>query len=144
MKINEIMHEGLELVSPDATLDQAAELMRDDDIGALPVGEGNRLTGMVTDRDIVIRAVADGRDPAQTTVRTVMTPDVLFVYDHQDIEEAARIMAARQVRRLPVLDRSQRPIGMVSLADVSRHAGDAQLAGQTLKHVSHPTPESRG
>jgi CBS domain-containing protein len=143
MKISEIMHAGLELVSPDATLDQAAEIMRDDDIGALPVGEDNRLTGMVTDRDIVIRAIADGRDPRQTTVRTVMTPDVLFVYANQEVEDAARIMAERQVRRLPVLDQSKRPVGMVSLADVSRRASDEQLAGETLKRVSHPSAESR-
>jgi CBS domain-containing protein len=142
MRVSEIMHEGLELVSPDTTLDQVAELMRDNDIGAIPVGQDDQLMGMVTDRDIVIRALADGRDPKQTRVRSVMTPDLLFVFEDQDVQVEARIMAERQVRRLPVLDRQRRPRGMVSLGDVSR-SGKGELAGDTLRRVSHSNPESR-
>jgi len=101
MKIAEVMTRDVELTSPDATLQQAAKTMAEDDLGFLPVGENDRMVGMITDRDIAIRAVAKGRDPTTTKVREVMTDRVLYCFEDEDVDKAAESMSREQIRRLP-------------------------------------------
>src|SRR5579875_958661 len=107
-KVNEVMTREVELAMPDDTIQTAAKTMADTGAGALPVGENDRLVGMITDRDIAIRAVAAGKSPAQCTVREVMTSEIRYVFDDEEIGEASRKMGEWQVRRLPVLNRDKR------------------------------------
>jgi CBS domain-containing protein len=114
--------------------------MKDLDMGPLPVcGDNDRLVGMVTDRDITVRAVAEARDPRTTTVQDVMTPDVVYCFEDQDVREAAKLMQEHQVRRLVVLTRDKRLAGIVSLGDLAVETGDERLAGKTVEQVSLPT-----
>ena len=139
MQVRQIMTAGVECTRPTATLREAAQRMRDLDVGPLPVcGENDRLVGMITDRDITVRSVAQGQDPGTTLVRDVMTPKILYCFDDQEIAEAARIMEQNQVRRLVVLNRDKRLVGILSLGDVAVDTGDEQLAGHTLEAVSEP------
>jgi CBS domain-containing protein len=136
MLINEVMSHTVRLASPSDTIQRAAQLMAEADAGALPVSENDRLVGMVTDRDIAIRGDARGCDPRTTTVREVMTQEpVKYCYEDEDIEHVARNMAQLQVRRLPVLNREKRLVGIVSLSDLSKRA-DASAAGDALRGVS--------
>jgi CBS domain-containing protein len=136
MLINEVMSHTVRLASPSDTIQRAAQLMAEADAGALPVSENDRLVGMVTDRDIAIRGDARGCDPTTTTVREVMTQEpVKYCYEDEDIEHVARNMAQLQVRRLPVLNREKRLVGIVSLSDLSKRA-DASAAGDALRGVS--------
>ena len=136
MQVNEVMTRGVECVSPDATLQEAARKMKDLDVGPLPVCDKDRLAGILTDRDIVVRAVAEGRDPRSAHVRDVMTPDVVYCFEDQDVQEAARLMEEKQVRRLVVLDRAKRLVGIVSLGDLAVQTSDRDLAGKALEEVS--------
>jgi CBS domain-containing protein len=108
------------------------------DVGSLPVCDNDRLVGLITDRDIAVRAVAEGCDPRTTTVQNVMTPDVLYCFEDQVVQEAAQLMSEQQVRRV-VLNRDKRLVGIVSLSDLAVDAGDEKLAGMTLEQVSLPT-----
>lgn len=144
MQISEVMTIGAECTNPRATLHQAAQKMRDLDIGTLPVcGDNDRLVGMVTDRDITIRAVAEGQDPDTTQVQDIMTPDVIYCFEDQDVNEAAHLMQENQVRRLVVLNRDDRLVGIVSLGDLAVETGDMQLAGCTIEAVSEPAEPRR-
>jgi CBS domain-containing protein len=143
MQLKEIMTHGVEVVAPEATLQEAAEKMRHLDIGPLPVCDGDRLVGMLTDRDITVRAVATGCNPQTTRVREVMTPDVVYSFDDQDVQDAARLMEQYQIRRLPVLTRAKRLIGMVALGDLAVHPGQQPLAGEVLEQVSEPGKSER-
>jgi CBS domain-containing protein len=136
-KVRDVMTAGVELIGPDATLVDAAARMAETDVGILPVGENDRLVGVVTDRDLVVRGIAQGVDPEETTIREVMTEKVLYCFDDQEPSEAASDMAKQQIRRLPVVDRKKKLIGMVSLADIARK-DDAGKAGTTLRHVVAP------
>jgi CBS domain-containing protein len=111
MQVNDIMTQYVEVISPELSIQEAAQQMRSLDVGVLPVCNGDRLVGMLTDRDLTIRAVAEGRDPKITTVEEVMTPEVAYFFEDQDIEEAERVMEKHQIRRLPVLNREQRLVG---------------------------------
>jgi CBS domain-containing protein len=134
------MTQGAECIRPVNSLQQAAQKMKTLDVGPLPVcGEHDRLVGMITDRDITVRAVAEALDVRTTTVRDVMTPDVVSCFADQDVREAARLMRERQVRRLVVLNRDKRLVGIVSLGDLAVATGDERLAGKTLEEVSLPT-----
>src|SRR5262249_62126734 len=116
MQVREVMTRNVECVRPGDTLQQAARKMRDLDVGPLPVcGDNDRLVGMLTDRDIVVRAVAEGWEPGSKNVGEAMTPDVLYCFEDQDVVEAARLMKQDQVRRLVVLDRDKRLVRIVSL-----------------------------
>jgi CBS domain-containing protein len=137
-KVQEVMTKGAECVSPSTTLQDAARKMRNLDVGPLPVCDNDRVVGMLTDRDITVRAVADGCDTRTATVREVMTPEVLYCFDDQDVAEAARIMQENQIRRLLVLNRDKRLVGIVSLGDLAVETGDQRLAGKTLEKVSQP------
>jgi CBS domain-containing protein len=134
------MTPGAECVRPSNSLQQAAQKMKTLDVGPLPVcGEHDRLVGMITDRDITVRAVAEACDPRTTTVKDVMTPDVVYCFDDQDMQEAAGLMKEHQIRRLVVLNRDKRLVGIVSLGDLAVETGDERLAGKTLEQVSLPT-----
>ena len=124
-------------VGPDNTLVEAAGLMRELDVGALPVCEDDRLAGMVTDRDLALRGVADGRDPNTTPIREVMSPGVVYVFADQQVEEVTRVMEERQIRRVPVLNREKRLVGIVSLADIAISSNPA-FSGMALRDVSEP------
>jgi CBS domain-containing protein len=137
MKIREIMTPGALCVQPEESVQDAAALMRQLDVGVLPVLKGSTVLGMITDRDITIRAVAEGRTPANTQVREVMTPGVYFVYDDQSIEDALDVFKEHQIRRVPVVSRDHRLLGILSLGDVAVDA-DAARSGETLKQVSQP------
>jgi CBS domain-containing protein len=140
MLVANVMTRGAECVRPSNSLQEAAEKMRNLDVGTLPVcGERDRLVGMITDRDITVRAVAQGSDARTTTVHYVMTPDVVYCFEDQDVQQAARLMQENQVRRLVVLSRDKRLVGIVSLGDLAVETGDEKLAGKTLEEVSLPT-----
>jgi len=141
MQIQEIMTRSVDLIDPDATICEAARKMRADNIGALPVGENDRLIGMVTDRDIAMRAVAEERTAGNTTVREVMSERVAYCYEDDDASHVAELMAKHQVRRLPVINRDKRLVGIVSLGDLARR--DGHSAGFALEGVSEPSDEQR-
>jgi len=141
MRISEIMTPDPELIDPTATVRDAAQRMKNEDIGALPVGENDRLIGMVTDRDITVRAVAEGRDPSSTTVRDVMSEKIYYCFEDDDVEDAAKCMADNQVRRLPILNRDKRLTGIVSLADLAQAGEECETIA--LEGVSEPSSEAR-
>jgi CBS domain-containing protein len=143
MRVKEVMTPGVEVVHPDSTLQEAAAKMKARDVGPLPVCDNGRLVGMLTDRDVTVRATAEGEDPTVVRVRDVMTKEVLSCFEDQLVGEAARLMQERQVRRLVVLDRDQRLVGIVSLGDLAVATRDEQLAGETLEQVSEPTTPRR-
>ena len=124
MLIKEIMTHNVEVVSPGDTLEQAARKMEELDVGPMPVAEGQRVVGMLTDRDTTVRATAAGCDPKTTLVCDVMTPEIVSCYEDQDVEDAARLMKERQIRRLLVLNRANDLVGIVSLGDLATEAAD--------------------
>ena len=138
MQISELMTRDVQLLSPNDTIRDAARQMRDQDIGSLPVAENERLVGYITDRDIVVRALAEGRD-AGTTVREAMTERVLYCFEDESIEDVAANMAQNQVRRLPVLNRDKRLVGIVALADLATQADMDEPAEDALEGVSRPS-----
>jgi len=138
MRVNEVMTRHVALTHPDSTLQDAADRMKELDVGVLPVCENDRLVGVLTDRDLAVRCVSAGLDPWTDKVRDAMTADVFFCFADQDVAEAARIMKERQVRRLIVLDRDRRLAGIVSLGDLAVDAGDKRMAGDVLQAVSTP------
>lgn len=137
MKVKDAMHKGAQWVSPDTPLTEVARKMKELDVGSIPVGENDRLVGMVTDRDIACRAVADGRDCDAVTAREVMTDGIIFCRDMEDLDDALRIMEQKQIRRLPVINEQKRLVGMLSLGDVSQAAPHA-LTGEVTAAVSAP------
>jgi CBS domain-containing protein len=143
MQLKDVMTPAVEVIAPEASIYEAAEKMSHLDIGPLPVCDGERLVGMLTDRDITVRAVAAGRDPRMTHVRDIMTPDVVYGFEDQDVQDAARLMAQYQIRRLPVLTRSKQLVGMVALGDLAVHAGTRPVAAEVLEQVSEPGTSGR-
>ena len=142
MKIREIMTPDAQCVRPDETLVDAASLMRQLDVGVLPVCDDDTVIGMLTDRDIAIRAVAEARDPSTTLVREIMSPGTICVDDDDKVEDAVRLMEQHQIRRAPVLNREKKLVGIVSLGDIAVDASTA-LSGEILKHVSQPAEPVR-
>jgi CBS domain-containing protein len=134
-RIRELMTESPRTVSSDVTVVEAARVMRDDDFGLVPVVDGDRLVGTVTDRDIAIRVVAEERDPSSTTVREIASADLVTIDPEQELGEALRLMAQHQVRRLPVVEEDGRLVGIVAQADVARHGDDTQT-GQVVEQIS--------
>jgi CBS domain-containing protein len=144
MRLKDVMTPKPECIHPDATLREAAKKMRDLDVGPLPVcGEDDRLAGMITDRDIAVRAVAEGKDPRTTRVREAMTEQVVYGFDDQDVNDAARVMEQKQIRRLVVLDHQKRLVGIVSLGDLAVERGGLSKAGEILQEVSEPSTPRR-
>jgi CBS domain-containing protein len=136
MQLKDVMTTKVQLTDPSAKLKEAAISMRDGDFGLLPVGANDRLVGTITDRDIAVRAVAEGKDPNTTTVGDVMSEGIHYCFEDQEIEEAARLMSEAQVRRLPVLNRDKRLVGIVALADLATEAPASASAGSALTGVS--------
>jgi len=139
MLLKEIMTHNVEVVSPSDSLEQAAQKMAELNVGPLPVCEGNRIVGMITDRDITVRATAAGCDPKTTLVGDAMSQDIISCYEDQDVQEAARLMKEKQIRRLLVVNRANELVGIVSLGDLATEAGDQGQPGEVLKKVSEPT-----
>lgn len=136
MKVNAAMTTGVRVVGPSQTIREAAQLMSDEDIGSLPVGENDRLIGMITDRDVAVRAVAQGLGP-ETPIRVVMSKEVLYCFEDEELEDAAQNMGAVQVRRLPVLSRDKRLVGVLSIGDLSRQH-DPHHVGNAVAQISSP------
>lgn len=137
MQVREVMTKNVKIVSPTATIDKAASLMGEIDCGALPVGENDRLVGMIIDRDITLRAAAKGKVPAQCTVREAMSPDIKYVFEDETTEAAAQNMSRLQVRRLPVLNRQQRLVGILAFGDLAVKQ-DGPVPASALKGISKP------
>jgi CBS domain-containing protein len=143
MELREIMTRNVEVIGSDASLRDAAVKMKQLDVGMIPVCDGERLRGMLSDRDITVRATADGRDPTKTKVGEIMSTEIAYCLEDQEIEEAASLMEARQIRRLPILDGEKRLVGIISLGDIAVHAGARDLAGETLQEISTPAKPNR-
>jgi CBS domain-containing protein len=141
MKVSEIMSRSVEMVDPNTSVREAARRMRDEDIGALPVGDNDRLIGMITDRDIAVRVVAEGRDPDNATVREAMSEGIYYCSEDSSVEDAARTMAEHQVHRLPIVDQDKRMVGIVATADIARAQGDS--AQRAVEGISQPTGQAR-
>jgi CBS domain-containing protein len=137
MKISQAMSTAFTLISPDTPIRKAAQLMRDGDFGYLPIGENDHLTGAVTDRDIVVRGIAEGCD-LDDPVRQVMSTKVIYCFDDDEIDDAADVMEANQIRRLVILNRSKRMVGVLSLGDIARECRDHGLTGEIETKVAQP------
>ncbi len=135
MKVKDVMHTGATWIDPDAQISEVAERMRREDVGAIPVGEHDRLIGMITDRDIALRGLSGKLDPLQMTARDVMSEPIVFCNANEDLEDAVHIMERQQIRRLPVIDEHRRMVGMLSLGDVAARATPS-LCAETLRAVS--------
>lgn len=137
MRVSEAMTRDVRVANPEQTIREAAQMMAEVDAGALPVGEQDRLVGMITDRDIAVRAVAHGKSP-DTRIRDVMTDDVKYCFDDDDVEDVARNMADIQVRRLPVVNRDKRLVGIVAIADIAASEGP-EIVGEAVSGISEAT-----
>jgi CBS domain-containing protein len=135
-KVSDVMSRNVRVIGPDDTVQQAARLMREEDAGVLPVGEGDRLVGMVTDRDVTVRLAAEGKDAARTRVREVMTPEVRYVFEDEHIGHVVDNMADQQIRRLPVVNRDKRLVGIISLGDVAETHPDAPFVGRAMSGIA--------
>jgi CBS domain-containing protein len=133
MLVKEAMHKGVEWCSPDTPVSRVARMMREKDVGAIPIGENDRLIGMVTDRDIVCRFFTNGRDPDKVMARDVMTSGIVYCTEGQKISDAVALMEQKKIRRLPVLNNEKRMVGMLSLGDVA-HVAPQKLVSE-LCHV---------
>ena len=139
MKVCDAMSRDVKVASPKQSIRDAAKMMAKLDAGVLPVGEDDRLVGVITDRDITIRAVAEGKSPT-TKVGDVMSHEVLYCFDDQELDDIAQNMAEMKVRRLPVVNRDKRLVGIISLGDLARRE-DSRTAGQTSSEISEPGGE---
>ena len=136
MKVSDAMSRDVQLASPKQTIRDAAKMMAKIDAGVLPVGDNDRLVGVITDRDIAVRAVAAGKAPT-TKISDVMSKEVLYVFEDQDLDEVARNMAEMKVRRMPVVNRDKRLVGIISLGDLARNE-DSDTTGETITCISEP------
>jgi len=140
MQVRDVMTARPECIGPDDTLQQAARKMKDLDVGSVPVCDNDRLVGMLTDRDVVVRCVAECKDPGNCKVRDVMTEGINYCFEDDDVNHAAAQMRDKQIRRLVVLNRDRRLVGIVSLGDMAvESGGDKEVAGRTLEAVSLPS-----
>lgn len=137
-QLRDLMSRNVNVINPDTTIEEAAKKMRDGGFGMMPVGEDDRMIGTISDRDIAIRAVAEGKDPL-TKVREVMSEGVTWVYEDDSVEDAAMIMSERQVRRLPVVNRDKRLVGIVALGDFAVESSEIRPAAEALSGISRPS-----
>ena len=138
-QLRELMTRDVKVITPDMTIGDAAKKMRDGNFGMMPVEENDRMIGTISDRDIVIRAVAEGMD-FSTKVRDVMSKGITWAYEDNSVEEAAVLMSEHQVRRLPVLDRNKRLVGIVALGDFAAERSESRPAAEALSQISRPSP----
>ncbi len=143
MNVSEIMTTDFEMIDGTASLTEAAEKMKSLNVGFLPVREGTRLAGLLTDRDIVIRGLAEGRDPGSMQVKDILSSDVVYCYDDDSVEDAARLMEDNQIRRLIVVNHDQTPVGILSIGDIAVKSGQEELAGEILERISEPAAPVR-
>jgi CBS domain-containing protein len=137
-QLKDLMSHDVKVISPDMTIGEAAKKMRDGDFGMMPVGEDDRMIGTISDRDIAIRAVAEGKE-AGTKVRDVMSEGIIWVYEDDSVEQVATIMSKHQVRRLPVVNRDKRLVGIVALGDFAVESSEIQPAAKALSEISKPS-----
>jgi len=137
-QLRDLMSRDVKVISPDMTIGEAAKKMRDGDFGMMPVGEHDRMIGTISDRDIAIRAVAEGKE-AGTKVRDVMSEGIIWVYEDDSVEQVATIMSKHQVRRLPVVNRDKRLVGIVALGDFAVESSEIQPAAKALSEISKPS-----
>lgn len=137
MRVREIMHPNAQVINVNYNVEAAARAMESQDCGALPVEENNKMVGMITDRDIVIRVVAQGKDPRKTKVKDIMTEGIDYCYADDDIQDVSKKMTRQLHRRLPVVDENKKLVGMLSLGDIASKANDAKLSHEILSKVSH-------
>lgn len=142
MKLNEIMTRNVQVVDPSTTLEEAASLMKSLDVGGLPICDGEKLLGFVTDRDITLRAVAEGEDPSVCKVSDIMSSGVQYCFEGDEVEEAARLMKENQIRRLLVLDDDKKLVGIVSLGDIATESHGEGSPGEVLERISEPAQPS--
>jgi CBS domain-containing protein len=136
--LKDVMSRDVCVVSPEETIQEAARQMRQGDFGMMPVGENDRLIGAISDRDIAVCAVADGKGPG-TKVRDVMSEGVVWAYEDDSVEDAAKLMSKHQIRRLPVVNRDKRLVGIVALGDFAVEGSDVETAGEALSEISQPS-----
>ena len=134
-RLKDVMSRDVKLVTPETTIREAAQQMRDGDFGMLPVAENDRMIGAISDRDIAIRAIADDKGPT-TTVREIMSEGICWAYEDESVEQAAKIMSERQVRRLPVVSREKRLVGIVALGDFAVDSSEIEPAAEALSGIS--------
>src|SRR6185436_50059 len=137
-QLKDLMSRDVKVINPDMTIGEAAQKMRDGDFGMLPVDEDDRMIGTISDRDIAIRAIAEGKD-ADTKVRDVMSEGIAWAYEDDSVEKAALIMSERQVRRLPVVNRNKRLVGIVALGDFAVEGSEIKPAAKALSEISKPS-----
>ena len=137
-RIKDVMSHDVKMVTPDTTIREAAQQMRDGDFGMLPVAENDRMIGSISDRDIAIRAVAEGKGPT-TKVREIMSTGVCWAYEDDTVEDAAKLMSEHQIRRLPVVDRNKRLVGIVALGDFAVDHSEIKPAAEALAGISEPS-----
>lgn len=138
MRVADVMSREVELVCPEATVQEAATAMAEYDVGAVLIGSGQSLEGILTDRDIILRAIVDGRNPAELRVREIMSSTLFTCQEDDTLEDAFRIMSERQVRRLPVLDHDGNLTGIVTLSDLGRLERDPRRISETLREIAEP------
>jgi len=143
MHVGEVMTRHVEVISSNAPLREAAGKMKTLDVGLVPVCDGDNLKGILTDRDITVRGIAEGYDPSETKVADIMSTDLAYCFEDDEIEAALNLMEKRQIRRLPVLSREKRLVGIVSLGDLAVHGGQKARLGATLEEVSQPASPKR-
>jgi CBS domain-containing protein len=137
-QLKDLMSRDVKVISPDMTIGEAARKMRDGDFGMMPVAEHDRMIGTISDRDIAIRAVAEGKEGG-AKVRDVMSEGIIWVYEDDSVEQAATIMSKHQVRRLPVVNRDKRLVGIVALGDFAVESSEIQPAAKALSEISKPS-----
>ncbi len=140
--LKEIMTPSVEVIAPNATAADAARKMKDLDVGAIPVCDGEKLLGMVTDRDLVLRVLALSRSPVDALVSDAMTPGLVYCFEDQDAEVAAELMAEKQIRRIPILSENKQLVGIVSLGDLAIDGLESHASGEVIHDVSDPTRSS--
>lgn len=137
MRVREVMHRNAKVINYSHSVEEAARLMEKEDCGSIPVERDDKMIGMVTDRDIAIRVVAHGKDPRKTRVEDVMSEGINYCFEDDDIQEVTKKMASKQHRRLPVVDKNKRLVGMLSLSDIANRGQDAKLTHDTLAKIAH-------
>jgi CBS domain-containing protein len=137
-QLKDVMSTDVRVIGPDMTIEDAAKRMSEGDFGMMPVGENDRMIGAISDRDIAIRAIGEGKGP-QTKVREIMSTGICWAYDDDSVEHAAKLMSEHQVRRLPVVDRDKRLVGIVALGDFAVDRSEIQPAAEALAGISEPT-----
>jgi len=137
-ELKDLMSRDVQVISPDETIKEAAQQMHKGNFGMMPVGENDRMIGTISDRDIVIRAVAEGKDPS-TKVHEVMSEGIVWAYEEDSVDDAVKLMSDHQIRRLPIVNADKRLVGIVALGDLAVESADIEIAGEALSDISKPT-----